>query len=117
MEITLERLLSLIPTNPNGSYVYGAKADFARRLGIKNPDIIWDWQMGRSKSYEKYLYPAAQEYGVSLEWLKGETDERQPAQQKPKSSHDQLIDAIVESLDRDQLIDLIQRATEILRSK
>ena len=117
MEITLERLLSLIPRKADGSYIRGGKADFSRRVGLNNPDIIWDWEQGRSKSYERYLYPAAQEYGVSVDWLKGLTDDPTPPERKSRANHDQLIDAIVDSLDREQLLDLIQRATEMLRRK
>lgn len=117
MEKTLERILSLIPKDNRGKYAYGAKAEFCRAVGIENPNVIWDWETGRTKSYNYYLHQIADAYNVNVAWLKGETDERQPAQQKSRPSHDQLIDAIVESLDREQLLDLIQRATEMLRGK
>lgn len=117
MDISLERMLSLIPKDSNGKYIRGAKADFCRAIGVDNPNIIWDWEQGRSKSYMKFLYQASEKYGVSVDWLKGLTDDPTPPERKSRANHDQLIDAIVDSLDREQLLDLIQRATEMLRSK
>lgn len=80
MDITLERILSLIPKKPDGKYVHGAKAEFARSLGFADTASISMWESGKNWSYRNYLYEIAEKYNVSVEWLKGETDikEKQP---------------------------------------
>lgn len=77
MDIVLERILSLLPHKEDGKLVHGAKKDFADKLGIDN-NVITQWTRGASKSYTGYLYQIADVYGVSVEWLKGETDDRTP---------------------------------------
>lgn len=78
MDITLERILSLIPKKPDGNFVHGAKKDFAVEIGFKSGEIVSDWIAGRSQSYKSHLYPIAIKYDVSVEWLKGETNEKKP---------------------------------------
>lgn len=80
MDITLERILSLIPKKPDGKYVHGAKAEFARSLGFKGGETISQWESGYSEGYRLYLYEISERYNVSVEWLRGETDikEKQP---------------------------------------
>lgn len=78
MDITLERILSLIPQKENGDFKHGAFAEFARKLGFKNGQIVSEWIGDKSKSYYNYLYQISAVYDVSVEWLKGETDEKSP---------------------------------------
>ena len=75
MDIMLERILSLIPKKENGDFKHGSLAAFARPLGFKDGHIISDWIAGNSKSYTNYLYEISAKYNVSLEWLRGETDD------------------------------------------
>ena len=75
MSIMQERVLSLIPHKPDGKFVHGAKADFARMLGFKSGAIVSDWESGKSDSYKNYLFRISALKGVSVEWLKGETDD------------------------------------------
>ena len=75
MSIMQERVLSLIPHKPDGKFVHGAKADFARMLGFKSGAIVSDWESGKSDSYKNYLFQISALKGVSVEWLKGETDD------------------------------------------
>ena len=77
MDITLERILSLIPKKPNGDFVYGAKKEFCEKIGAPT-NIVNEWVRGVSKSYRNYLYQIADAYHVSVKWLKGETDEKNP---------------------------------------
>lgn len=72
MDITLERILSLIPKKPNGDFVHGEKKKFATSIGFKSGEIVSDWIMGRSTSYKNYLYEISARYNVSVEWLRGE---------------------------------------------
>lgn len=78
MDITLERILSLIPRKENGDFQHGSLKAFANSIGLKSGNLISDWINGRSESYRNYIYEISSKYGVSLEWLKGETDERNP---------------------------------------
>lgn len=74
MDITLERIMSLLPKKQGGGIQHGAKKEFARNLGLSGSQVISDWVSGRSTSYKNYLYQISEKYDVSVEWLKGETD-------------------------------------------
>ena len=76
MEVMLERVLSLIPKKPDGKFVHGAKKDFSKNIGAPE-NIVSDWISGRSSSYKNYAYQISAKYGVSVEWLRGETDEKE----------------------------------------
>ena len=75
MDITLERIISLLPQK-NGKPEHGAKTTLARELGLP-PNIFAEWTGGRNKSYMKCLYQLSDKYNVSVEWLKGETDRKE----------------------------------------
>lgn len=79
MDISLERILSLIPRKQDGKFVHGAIKEFASKIGLKSGNVVTDWINGRSKSYSNYFYEISAKYNVSVEWLKGETDERNTA--------------------------------------
>lgn len=74
MDITLERILSLIPKKPDGKFVHGAKKQFADALGLSH-NLVTMWEKGQSQSYRNYVYEIAAKYDVSVAWLKGETDD------------------------------------------
>lgn len=75
MDIVLERVLSLIPKGKNGKYAHGAKVKFAKSIGYNDGSIVSMWENGTSISYTKKLHQIADIYNVSVEWLKGETDD------------------------------------------
>ena len=75
MDIVLERVLSLIPKGKNGKYAHGAKVKFAKSIGYNDGSIVSMWENGTSVSYTKKLHQIADIYSVSVEWLKGETDD------------------------------------------
>lgn len=77
MDIVLERILSLIPKKPDGGFVHGGKAAFAKSIGYDSGDIVSMWQKGSSNSYLKKLHEIAAKYNVSVAWLRGETDEKE----------------------------------------
>lgn len=97
MDITLERILSLIPKKPNGKYVHGSFAQFARSVGLSSGNLVSDWIAGRTNSYKNYLYEIAAKYDVSVEWLKGETDEKKPTTAKGDGLDDDKIKTILEA--------------------
>ena len=129
MDITLERILSLIPRKEDGEYVHGARKEFCDRCRLPKPGLIWDWEEGRSKSYKRYLYQIAAAYDVSVEWLRGETDDMRPVPAPETESSGSGLSAVVggglsavanamiDSMTRDELLDLIARATDKLRGK
>lgn len=75
LDKTLERIISLIPKKENGDFKYGALKEFANSIGLKSGNLLSDWIAGRSVSYNSYVYEIAAKYNVSIEWLKGETDD------------------------------------------
>lgn len=83
MDKTLERILSLLPKQENGDYKRGCKKELADYLGLPH-NIVAEWVSKRNKSYIKYLYQISEKYNVSVEWLRGETDDPSPAEKKEK---------------------------------
>ena len=77
MDIMLERILSLVPKKPDGKFVHGALKEFAQTVGLKSGNLISDWINGRSTSYTGYVYEIASKYNVSVEWLRGESDQKE----------------------------------------
>lgn len=104
MDITLKRILSLIPQKEDGSFVHGAQKKFAESIGLKSGNLISDWINGRSKSYDSYIYEIADKYDVSVEWLQGYTD----VKEKPTAGAVSFEDVVkaVKSMDREQLVKL-----------
>ena len=76
MDILLERMLSLIPKKEDGKYIHGAKKIFCEKIGAPT-NIISEWETGKTKSYRNYVHAVAMKYNVSVEWLKGETDQKE----------------------------------------
>ena len=97
MDITLERILSLIPKKENGDFQHGSQKAFANSIGLKSGNLIADWIKGRSESYTNYLYEISAKYNVSLEWLRGETDD--PAPKKERTMSGALSDAEIQWLE------------------
>ena len=106
LEVMLERVLSLIPKKPDGKFVHGAKKDFSKNIGAPE-NIVSDWISGRSSSYKNYAYQISAKYGVSVEWLRGETDEKNPA---PKGGGTKEIEAIFEQLTPSRQAKLLELA-------
>lgn len=84
MDITLERMLSFIPKKPDGKYVHGEKKKFCEKIDAPI-NIVSEWEAGKTKSYRNYVYATAACYNVSVEWLRGETDDPTPEAQKESS--------------------------------
>lgn len=93
MDITLERILSLIPKKPDGKFEHGALKKFATELGFKDGHVISDWMSGNNSSYKNYIYQIADIHNVSVEWLKGETDikEKSSASEDTELNEKQLL--------------------------
>lgn len=113
MDIVLSRILSLLPTHPDGRFVRGAKKEFATRIGYDSGDIVSMWIKGTSNSYLGKLHEIANVYNVSVEWLRGETDKKEKpdlfAEIGPKKA--ELLEALSDMTDAEQalLLEHIQR--------
>ena len=107
MDIVLERILSLLPRRPDGKFVRGSKKEFAQSIGYDSGDIVSMWINGSSTSYNGKLHEISTKYGVSVEWLRGETDEKNPA---PKGDGLKEIDAIFEQLTPSRQAKLLELA-------
>lgn len=106
MDKTLERILSLLPHKQDGKLEHGAKKAFSERIGLA-PNAVTEWVSGRSQSYLRYLYQIAEAYGVSVAWLRGETDEKSPPrdqggqltpEEKARQERLQLLVSLFEAL-------------------
>lgn len=78
MDETLKRILSLLPKKDDGSFVRGSKKEFAQSLGYDSGDIVSMWIKGSSSSYKTKLHEISMKYNVSVDWLEGKTDEKNP---------------------------------------
>lgn len=99
--------MRLLPRNDQGKIAHGAKTELARALGFKQGNIFGMWQNGTSKSYMDYLPEIASRYGVSVDWLLGNTDDPAPPaqQEEPEIAKKyraldehgkQLVDAVLD---------------------
>ena len=53
------------------------QTDFANKIGVPK-QLISDWKSGRNKSYMKYLPQIADYFGVSVDYLLGKEDKKNP---------------------------------------
>ena len=69
MDLTLERIVAELKTQGL------KKTDLTNHLGLVNSSF-GNWMAGRNNSYRRYIYGIADFLDVSVEYLKGETDEK-----------------------------------------
>ena len=118
MDITLERMLTLIPKKENGYFKHGALSQFARSIGFKDGHIVSDWIAGNSESYKNYIYQVSALYHVSVEWLQGKTEDKSIKETPdPKiEGVDDKIAQFIRSASVEELTE-ISRYIEYLKSK
>jgi hypothetical protein len=118
MDTTLERILTLIPKKENGAFKHGALSQFARPLGFKDGHIVSDWIAGNSESYKNYLYQISALHGVSVEYLRGETDDpgiKEAPATKGEGEKDALIKAVREITDKDTALAVFDELSKKMR--
>lgn len=118
MDITLERMLTLIPKKENGNFKHGALSQFARSIGFKDGHIVSDWIAGNSESYKNYIYQVSALYHVSVEWLQGKTEDKSIKETPdPKiEGVDDKIAQFIRSASAEELTE-ISRYIDFLESK
>lgn len=110
MDITLERMLTLIPKKENGNFKHGALSQFARSIGFKDGHIVSDWIAGNSESYKNYIYQVSALYHVSVEWLQGKTEDK-----SIKETPDPKIEGVDDKIAQFIRSASVEELTEILR--
>lgn len=118
MDVVLERILSLLPHGENGKIIRGAKKDFAQNIGYDSGDIVSMWLKGTSTSYKNKLHEIAAKYDVSVEWLRGETDE--PGIKEAPATEGEGVDGKITQFIRSasaEELDEIYRYIDFLKSK
>ncbi len=83
MDIILRRILKLLGEK------HGAVKELADGINI-SANIISNWKNGTNKSYTKYLAQIAEYYGVSLDWLSGNSDTKESASTAAEADNEML---------------------------
>lgn len=93
MDIIVERIVAELKKQNK------SRADLAQYIGV-TPNVITDWKSGRIKSYKKYIHAIAKYLDVSVEYLKGETDQKK----KPLVNNDEELTEFLQELkSRDEM--------------
>jgi transcriptional regulator with XRE-family HTH domain len=112
MDITLERIIKELK-NQNK-----LQQDLTNYLGI-NYSSFGNWKAGRNKSYLKYLHAIADFLDVSVEYLKGETDEKKKpsaTESEELTNEKRLILALYDQLPKEKQAEVINRMIEELNN-
>ena len=112
MDITLERIIKELKIQNK------LQQDLTNYLGI-NYSSFGNWKAGRNKSYLKYLHAIADFLDVSVEYLKGETDEKK----KPSADNGEeltnekrLLLALFDQIPKEKQAEAINRMIEVLNN-
>lgn len=96
MDIILSRILALVGKK------HGAKKELCDAINIK-PNTVTEWEKGRSKSYPKYAPQIAAYYGVSLDWLTGLSDIKNPPAVSDEGKLNEELISLLCQMNQDQL--------------
>ena len=96
MDITLERIIQELNVKEI------KKTELTEHLGFSSSAIFGHWLSGRNSSYKKYIHAIADYLNVSVEYLKGETDQKE----KPLTIGEEL------SEDEKMLLNLFRQIPE-----
>jgi transcriptional regulator with XRE-family HTH domain len=91
MDVVLQRIIVELNSQRK------RQIDLTNHLNI-NYNSFGHWKSGRNKSYLKYLYQIADFLGVSVEYLKGETDDKGIKKAAPEGA--ELEDNLFSDADR-----------------
>lgn len=93
MDITLTRIIDELHIQKK------YKIELTNHLGLVN-STFGNWMSGRNQSYKKYLHAIADFLGVSVEYLRGETDQKRKAL---INNDEELTDLLEEIKDREEI--------------
>lgn len=113
MDISLERILQEMDIQGKQQNELGPF------LGFSTGNIVTDWKSGRVKSYTKYLHAIADFLDVSVEYLKGETDEKKkPSADKGEelTNEKRLLLALFDQIPKEKQAEAINRMIEVLNN-
>lgn len=85
MDLTMQRILEEMQLQNK------QQTELGEYLNV-TPNVITDWKSGRLKSYKKYLHGISEFLGVSVEYLRGETD----IKEKPLSENEERLNELYE---------------------
>lgn len=85
MDLTMQRILEEMQLQNK------QQTELGEYLNV-TPNIITDWKSGRLKSYKKYLHGISDFLGVSVEYLRGETD----VKEKPLPENEERLKELYE---------------------
>lgn len=94
------------------------KIDLTNHLGLVS-SAFGNWIAGRNKSYLKYLHAIADFLDVSVEYLKGETDEKKkPSADKGEelTNEKRLLLALFDQIPKEKQAEAINRMIEVLNN-
>lgn len=80
MDLTMQRIINEMELQGK------QQTELGEHLGV-TANIITDWKSGRLKSYKKYLHGIADFLNVPVEYLRGETDQKE----KPSTDNDERL--------------------------
>lgn len=83
----------------------------AAKCGVKSTGTVSGWKNGAMPRYS-ILLKLSEYFGVSYEYLIGAENEYKPA---PVTGNELDIESIIDSMSREQLVDLIMAASARLR--
>lgn len=112
MEKTLQKIISVM--NDKGI----TQKDMTEALGLSEPSFA-AWKSGRNRSYLKYLHAIADFLGVSVEYLRGETDEKMKPpvnEDEGLTNEERLLLALFNQIPKEKKTEAISKIIEALNN-
>lgn len=85
LDITLSRIISELKS------LKKTQTDLTTYIGVSDSSF-GNWKKGLNSSYKKYIHAIAEFLGVSVEYLRGETDTKE----KPLSENEERLNELYE---------------------
>jgi transcriptional regulator with XRE-family HTH domain len=112
MDLTMQRIVDEMELQKK------QQIELGEHLGV-TPNIITDWKSGRLKSYKKYLHGIADFLGVSVEYLRGETDEKMKPpvnEDEGLTNEERLLLALFNQIPKEKKSEAISKIIEALNN-
>lgn len=112
MDISLSRIITELQKQNKMQY------ELTDYLGI-NYSSFANWKAGRNQSYKKYLHAIAEFLGVSVEYLRGETDQKKKlptTESEELTNEKRLLLALFDQIPKEKQSDAINKLLEVLNN-